>query len=394
MNQKPFFLTSFVALSLFAIAGCGSDDADADSNGAGTCRVVDLGDGTSAIRCPDGSELVVKNGTNGQVGKDGKDAVDGKDGKDGKDGADGKDADSTCSLAHNEDGTHTLTCGDKSVVIGAPCEGGFPDDLWVTSPDSSFHDPSLTLFQVTTCTWIRGSVYVTEYSEKELPNALLRIENIDGSLQIGYDYGNDELESVSFPALKTVGDKLRFSWNDAMKEIADFPKLESIGGRLKVDNNQELRKIGNFPLLTSVQGLEFRDSDKLESIGSFDQLVNTGSLEWYFLDNLTTMGSFPRLERAATFNFGENHSMESLADFPALYAIEGSSSYMYAVEIWGNQKLAAIDGLKNVTTVDGKIYIADNPELPQADVDDLIDALDELTGSVITCGNKDGDSCD
>src|SRR5690606_15353587 len=41
---------------------------------AGNCTIVDLGDGTSAIKCPDGSELVVQNG---------------KDGKDGKDGADG-----------------------------------------------------------------------------------------------------------------------------------------------------------------------------------------------------------------------------------------------------------------------------------------------------------------
>lgn len=390
MDHKALWLTPIFALSLLAVPGCGSDDAEADA--AGACTVTDLGDGTSAIRCPDGTELVVQNGKDGDKGDKGDQGDKGNTGEDGKDGKDGKDAEPPCSLAENADGTHSLTCGGKTVVVGDDCEGGFQGDLWVAAPGSYFHDSSLTLFQATSCTWIRGSLYVEEYERKALPKALARIDKIDGDLYIGYDYGNDELESVSFPELKSIGEGLHIMWNYALKEIDDFPKLETIGERFSVDYNVELQAIGDFPVLTSAESLAFRDSPKLESIGSFDELVNIGNLEWYGLDGLTDMGSFPRLERAGVFKFGGNHSMESLADFPELEVLEGLAGYAHILEISDNEKLASIDGLKQVTSVGGDVYIGDNPELDQSDVDDLLDGID-ITGDVNTCGNKGGASC-
>src|SRR5690606_5235233 len=126
----------------------------------------------------------------------------------------------------NADGTHTLTCGDQSVVIGGTCEGGFPGDVFLADPEHA--DLSLTLFQVSGCTWVRGSVNVDGYSGTELPEAFKRITEVDGYIIIGDESGTG-LEVLSFPALKRIGYDLQLGENDALAEIADFPALQEAG---------------------------------------------------------------------------------------------------------------------------------------------------------------------
>lgn len=416
--KKRLFATaaSWAALSLVALGGCGSE-SDAE---AGACTIADVGDGTSVIRCPDGSELVVRNGRDGADGQ----------GKDGKNGQDGKDANDepSCTLSDNGDGTQSLTCGETSIVLGSSCEDGFNGSVLVTDPAND--EPiSLTLFQISGCTWVRGDVLIDEYPDAELPKVLSRIEKIDGDLMFWF---NEELTTISFPELKSVGNNLAWLGNTSLEFAGSFPKLETVGNMMGWNYNESLVDVGEFPALESVGNhLGWTDNINLESAGSFpklktvggtlgwefnDSLVSTfefpalesvgGKLSWRYNLKLATIGGFPALKTvgdALKFDseviesigsFAKLTSvgglivkgtlLEALPDFAALETIEGDLSVV------SNDLLASLEGLESLLRVDGDFTVENNESLADCLVDDLYDAVvaaDGVGGSYRNANN-------
>lgn len=386
-------------LALLGLVGCGDDanDAALDGAGGGSCTIEDKGDGTAVIRCPDGSEFTVSNG---------------KPGADGKDGKDGESL--PCTLTENEDGTHTLTCGDQSVNVGASCDEGFPGDLVVTKPEDSAAAFKLFLFEVSTCTWIRGDLVVAEYPNEELPKALARIERVDGGLGV---LSNPALVSASFPRLTTVAGEIRFQGNAILKETS-LPALETVGGDLRWLENPELVTVQEMPKLTEVGGyLAWGYSTKLERTPDFPELTSVGgNLVWggnpvqvavgafpklttvggllAFQDNalLEDMGRYDALESVRGVLLLQNEVLEAVSDFPELVNV-GTGGLVIA----NNPELTSIAGLGHIERVDGVFSIANNAKLPVCDVYELlttIESRDGIGGAQNYSGNHNTDeSC-
>lgn len=353
MHRTALRLTSFFALfSLLAVPGCGSDDGEGDA--AGACSIVNRGDGTSVIQCPDGSELVVNNGT------DGKDGVDGKDGEKGDKGDKGDDA--ACTL-DEVDGKYTLTCDGESVVIGDSCDDGYPFDVVL---DDGEVETLLVLLQVSNCTRLSRDVFIDGYPEVELPKVLSRIEKIDGDI---YIQNNTKLKEVSFAGLITVGSDIRVRDNDALEKL-DFPALTTIGDGLWFERNTALIDIDGFPAL--------------ESLGSWLGISEHPALE--------SVSNFVALKSVRAIDIVDNDSLESIAEFPVLEEITGPATGYPVFSIQRNPVLTSIGKLGEVSEIDGDVQISGNSELAKSVVDDLLDGID-ITGDVKVCGNKDGDSC-
>jgi len=342
MKHKPYWLP-FFALSLLTIPGCGSDDAE---SAGGSCTVVDLGDGTSAIRCPDGSELVVPNGKDGEKGEPGD-----------------KGADASCSLGE-EDGKYTLTCGDQSVVVGDSCPDGFPLDV-IAYGGSTQYAYTLALFQVTNCTWVRGNVAVA--SSAELPALMRRIEKVDGSVEIA----ENDLENISFPKLTEVGGYLAVYGNATLENI-ELPALRTVGNALAIDSNESLTAV---------------DFAALEQVG-----------DWLYVDSNDALEalSFPSLESVLGIELRNNEALASVGDFTALEEIvgegDGADAEYALVLVEGNDALTSFGKLGSVSQIDGHVAFVQNPELPQEDVDALFEDID-VTGEKYFCGNKGGSAC-
>lgn len=387
-------------LALLALSGCSddaSDDAALDGQG-GSCTVEDRGDGTAVIRCADGSEFTVSNGTSG---------ADGKDGKDGNDGNDGKDAqEPPCALTENDDGTHTLTCGNQSVVIGAPCEAGFPGDVIVTDESDVEAASHLMLFQVSSCTWIRGQVMISKYPGEELPKALERIEKVDGNVivtqneelvEVGFPVlktvdgifafmGNPKLVATSLPALESVGESLMWAANEELASVGELPKLTEVGGDLGWGSNPNLEHTPDVPELASVGGyLGWDLNESLVSIGAFPKLTTVGgTLEWRRSKSLENMGSFDALESVGDLSIRDTASLEAIVEFPKLETVAKD------LTIRQNAALTDIGGLGSLTMVGGDFTVQDNPELSTCDVEDLISLIqdaDGIGGTTTTTGN-------
>ena len=361
MKREPLWLLPF-ALSLLSVVGCGDD---AETTPAGNCEVVDLGDGSSAIRCPDGTEVVVRNGKDGEKGDKGENGS--------------QDA---CTLGE-ADGKFTLTCGDRSVVIGDACEDGFPLNLIF---DGDTTEASRILFSVSNCTWIRGDVYIEGGSE--IPAAVARIEKIDGALAIG----ETAIEEISFPNLTEVG-ALYVTLNEALTTV-DFPSLVDVRN-FAISNNPQLTTLG-FPSLTNVErSLRLEENPALTTVDAFPKLETVGgSVIIEDNDGLETVGGFTSLERVGSLAVYDNDALVSVADFPALEEITGSDGPVgtSVVYIANNPVLASFGKLGSVSTIDGDVTVVNNPELPQEDIDEMLDGVD-IAGSLYVCGNKGGDAC-
>lgn len=344
MKNRNFLLASGFALSLFAVPGCGSDDAD--SAASGSCTIVDLGDGTSAIRCPDGTEIVVQNG---------------KDGDKGEKGDKGEDA--ACTLGE-EDGKYTLTCGDKTIAIGDSCPDGFPLDV-IAYGGSTQYAYTLALFQASNCTWVRGDVILVEYAE--FPAVMRRIEKVDGVIEIA---GNT-IESIEFPKLAEVGGYLAVLEDANVKELK-FPALRTVGEVLAID---------------TVDKLVSMDFSALESVGDWLYVLGNDAIETV---------SFPALKSVVGIHFEQNEALVSVGDFAALEEIvgagDGTDAEYALVHVSNHPALTSFGKLGSVSEIDGHVAVFKNPELPQEDVDALFDAID-VKGQTYFCENKGGDAC-
>lgn len=103
-------------LAGFAFSAC---SAGGSGEAVSSCTVEDNGDGTATISCDDGTEATVSNGTDGDPGADGDPGTPGEEGDPGAPGEDG----ASCTVADNDDGTATITCGETEATIATGADG-------------------------------------------------------------------------------------------------------------------------------------------------------------------------------------------------------------------------------------------------------------------------------
>jgi OmcA/MtrC family decaheme c-type cytochrome len=90
-SRSRFLALAGALASVLAVAGCKGGKGDAGANGANgtSCTLSDNHDGTSTIRCPDGTSVTVPTGQPSV----------------------------SCTVADNGDGTKTITCSDGTSVV-------------------------------------------------------------------------------------------------------------------------------------------------------------------------------------------------------------------------------------------------------------------------------------
>lgn len=245
MRTSLYWQLPAVMLGLLLVVGCDGEDSD-------NCRIIETDEETSTIRCPDGSRAVIEHG---------------KPGEPGRPGQDGGPHPNSCSLTDNEDGTATLSCGSREVVIHRDCPDGYPGDLVLG--DGYYYDETASVsyiaFQLAGCTEVQGNVSIDGYEGTSVPAAVARIERIGGSLNIGMENGNENLENISFPLLRSIGGFLNVGFNDSLTHLGDFTALTELTG-LDIYYNNRLEELGAFPALEEIAWVYVSDNTALESV--------------------------------------------------------------------------------------------------------------------------------
>lgn len=292
MSRKPSLaLPAAIALSVLSLA-CNTPENERDQSDGKSlaCTVVTIDDSSYAIRCPDGSEAIIKNGTPGPKGEPGE----------------GSDSES-CSIDKNADGADVITCGDKSIVIGNNCAGGFPGSLMLSGEGMERDNSALAIVSLLGCTEIQGDLSFDYISEDGLFPELQNIQHVGGSVLLSHSYG---LQKIELQNLKSIGKDLIVADHQGLTELS-FPALESIGGSLTISNTPNNWPSGPNPMLEKISFPELTAIEQDLIIHSTESLTSLDGLS-----SLRTIGRDVLIE--------SNTSLESLDGIKGLTHVEGN----------------------------------------------------------------------
>jgi len=163
------------------------------------------------------------------------------------------------------------------------------------------------------------------------------------------------ITTLDCPELTTIGLGLQVIYVDDLTKV-EFPKLESVLQSITMQGNfmpNALQSV-SFPALTSVGGDIYMVQWSNLEIVSFPALTSAGSFNILGETTLTTLAA-PKLATIATnIDLSYNTSLTSL-DLTALSRIGGS------LRMENVSSLVNFDGLHNLTDIAGDLTIASNP---------------------------------
>lgn len=245
-------LVALILIAVIALSGCPGEKGEKGEPGASQpCTVVDNGNGTATMTCPDGTSVVIPVATDGGTAADGSTVVDGAPGQDsaagmdtsaGVDGAAGQDAASGL-----DSGQGTDASAEDGGAAAGPCDG-FDPAVVVEGSYTIENSVDLRAFAGTRC--ITGNLTIAAPGMTGYFDGTLR--KVGGDLVIQL---NDVLESIDLPVLASVGGGLEVHFNAALTSLS-LPVLASVGSSFNVCQNPALPNCMAINLRDQVQAAQ------------------------------------------------------------------------------------------------------------------------------------------
>lgn len=212
-------------------------------------------------------------------------------------------------------------------------------------------------------TEVPGDLVVINHEEVKDLAPLANLRAVQGSLRISHN----RLNTFELPALETVGGTIEVLDQVAITALA-LPKLRSVGDRFEIHGNNSLADV-TLPALTSVGGnLDISANFALATLALPALTTLGGDLGFVDNANLSVLGA-PQVAEIADNLVVEANAVLKGLDFPKLTKIHGY------LTVQDNPQLESFDGLAQVTKIGVKLYVKDNPALPDCAATKLRDQL-------------------
>jgi len=282
------------------------------------------------------------------------------------------------------------------------------NDLLAQCPNGDlqiFSQASVTNFKTAypNCTTISGNLIINDSADIVVVNGvdtynaditslagLSSIKVVTGSLNIR---SCSQLKSfVGLDSITSIGADLYIIENDHadLKSFSGLGNLATIPNSITIRLNDNLESLSGLATVTgALTGqIKITDNPKLGSITPLNGITSTGSdviikrnklLNLSGLENIKTIGGF--------LNVREEPALTSIALLASLTSVGNNT-----LNISDNPLLTTLDGLQNVTSIDGSLYISNNTKLGDCDAVCPI-LLDSLATSFVVGGNKVGSTC-
>lgn len=220
------------------------------------------------------------------------------------------------------------------------------------------------LFPLFCLTRVEGTFSLLE--NPDLPNlfGLDRLAEVE-SLVVE---SNPQLFSLSglFSLFGVNGD-LRIRSNVSLPTLSDLLPLGFIGGTLEISDNDSLFDLFSIESITSVGSVSITENDNLTTLEGLGSITGLAQLELRNNASLSDIFALSSLREATGIRIEGNPSLTTLT---GLFRVEGIGGG--GLQIIGNANLPSLEGLGNITQVDGEIRIEGNEALTAlADLDDV-----------------------
>jgi hypothetical protein len=250
-----------------------------------------------------------------------------------------------------------------------------------------FDNPKLTNFTGLNQLEMLASFYLHTDNSLAVPANMQHLTKVNGELAL-----HGTAWRTQFPALTEIAGSL--SYQQVLGNIElNMPQLTRIGGSLQIAELPivdfkgfgQLTHIGNYlSAFSNYQLRSFAGLEKLQSVGTIYVMNNPLLDDFTGLNGLLTVqDDIVVQENAGVKNF---HGLENLSgtigrllvdsnqellSFDGLSGLRGTTGQ---VTITNNVRLKNLAGLANVTTA-GPVMIENNPQLPQAEVQSMLQRL-------------------
>ncbi|MBN2070187.1 MAG: hypothetical protein JW814_01920 [Candidatus Krumholzibacteriota bacterium] len=183
------------------------------------------------------------------------------------------------------------------------------------------------------------------------------LETVGGYLTIE-DNDNASLTSLTFGNLQSVGEGIHIRDNANLLNLAGLDNLTAVNGSLEIEDNVDLISLSALDGITSISGNLVIDSNiSLDNLLGLDDLATIGYnlviANNHELDHLDNLGSLTSV--GASLEIDRNYTLDNLDGLAGLTTL--GSSTAYHLYVLNNSLLRNTDGIRNIHTVGGPVWI-------------------------------------
>ncbi|MCB9338945.1 MAG: hypothetical protein H6577_12520 [Lewinellaceae bacterium] len=233
----------------------------------------------------------------------------------------------------------------------------------------------------TTCNIINGNLIINGDDITDLSN-LLSIQQVTGSVIIGDTVqgmvGNDSLTNLEgLNNIETIGGSLIICQNPLLESLSGFSSLVEVTGNILVKNCEHVESFILIVLSQVGSNITLSGLPLLVEVGPFNFTIHSGNI---VIDGtgLSGLGGFSGLIEIEGDLFIQNNPNLTQLDLQNLINLGG------CLHIINNTLIVDLGGLDNIQTIGGDIRIIDNDSITNVD---NLGSLTSVSGSLVISGN-------
>ena len=173
------------------------------------------------------------------------------------------------------------------------------------------------------------------------------------------------------PSLTDIAGSVLIINND-ITNIDALSNIQTISGTLTINHSNSLKDVNGLSGLRSIEGTLNIQSSAIENLDGLNGLTSIdGSLWLIKMENLRDIGGLSNVKSIDGWLVLNDIAIENVNSLSNVTSISGKEGV--GLSIVNNDKLLQIDGLSNLTSLEGSMYIQHNEKLQH------IDGLSNLT---------------
>ena len=207
------------------------------------------------------------------------------------------------------------------------------------------------------CIQIEGDVVIGGSSIDNL-GGLSILTGIDGNLDFGTNFGETTFNNLNgLENITEIGGSLVFFKNTNLINLSGLDSLTTIGGGLIFSENSSMHDMTGLENLTNIGGDLMFIYSSVDSLTGLENLTSIGGDIVLSITGLKDASQLSNLE-----NLGGGITLYGNTDLYAMPDVFGISEIEF-VSIDFNPNLNNLDGLINVTVINGHLSISNSPSL-------------------------------